>query len=285
MGLVLSGEAEDRKEDPAMLAPLPHIPSLPIATGKWGGGVFNGNAAWKSVVQWLAASAGGRPSLTFFTFGDEDLASQLSLLAQACHTRRPPPHTGELWRSLLKCGDLILNPATASLSRTSSLHRTSSSSSASPALARTASSSSSASQLTRSDSCLSASLPSLLSEAPSGLESSTGAPASPSALLRAASQYSTTSIEFGASFSSPERTPPSSPVFPPPLPTTPPATPPSPHQEEDASLAQELEEAGRTRTIRRSMSCASCVFCQDPTMNVQPDLIIPFLIHDLVHVS
>ncbi|PHJ21476.1 poly(adp-ribose) glycohydrolase [Cystoisospora suis] len=43
-----------------------------VATGLWGCGVFGGDAQLKSLLQWLAASAAGRP-LKFYTFGRQSL--------------------------------------------------------------------------------------------------------------------------------------------------------------------------------------------------------------------
>ena len=43
----------------------------PVATGNWGGGTHNGDVQLKSMLQWMAVSATGRPHMTYFTEGDQ----------------------------------------------------------------------------------------------------------------------------------------------------------------------------------------------------------------------
>ena len=47
---------------------------LPVCSGNWGCGAFGGDLQLKAVLQILAASAAGRPSLRYLTFGDAALA-------------------------------------------------------------------------------------------------------------------------------------------------------------------------------------------------------------------
>ena len=50
--------------------------SFPIATGLWGCGAYGGDCELKVVIQWIAASE-ARRCLSFYTFGDEKLATKL----------------------------------------------------------------------------------------------------------------------------------------------------------------------------------------------------------------
>ena len=43
----------------------------PVATSNWGGGSYNGDIQLKSMLQWMAVSATGRPYMTYFTEGDQ----------------------------------------------------------------------------------------------------------------------------------------------------------------------------------------------------------------------
>lgn len=49
-----------------------------LVTGKWGCGMFNGNAELKFIIQWLAASIAGR-KMVFTTFGDMGLSESLKI--------------------------------------------------------------------------------------------------------------------------------------------------------------------------------------------------------------
>ena len=43
----------------------------PVATGNWGGGALNGDVQLKSLLQWMAVSATGRPQMIYFTDSNE----------------------------------------------------------------------------------------------------------------------------------------------------------------------------------------------------------------------
>ena len=43
----------------------------PVSTSNWGGGAYNGDIQLKSLLQWMAVSATGRPHMTYFTEGDQ----------------------------------------------------------------------------------------------------------------------------------------------------------------------------------------------------------------------
>lgn len=43
----------------------------PVTTSNWGGGAHNGDVQLKSMLQWMAISATGRPHMTYFTEGDQ----------------------------------------------------------------------------------------------------------------------------------------------------------------------------------------------------------------------
>lgn len=43
----------------------------PVATSNWGGGAHNGDVQLKSLLQWMAVSATGRPYMIYFTEGDQ----------------------------------------------------------------------------------------------------------------------------------------------------------------------------------------------------------------------
>ena len=65
-----------------------------ICTGNWGCGAFGGDLQLKSMIQWLACSLAGRPSMTYFTFGDTALAEGLSALT--CRLRELGCSIGQL---------------------------------------------------------------------------------------------------------------------------------------------------------------------------------------------
>ena len=43
----------------------------PVSTSNWGGGAYNGDIQLKSLLQWMAVSATGRPHMIYFTEGDQ----------------------------------------------------------------------------------------------------------------------------------------------------------------------------------------------------------------------
>ncbi len=69
---------------------------LPVATGNWGCGAFLGDPALKAVVQWIAASAEGRP-VRYFPFGDARVGDLAGFAAKA---RADLATAGALWGRL-----------------------------------------------------------------------------------------------------------------------------------------------------------------------------------------
>ncbi|MFN3383088.1 MAG: hypothetical protein ACK41O_26775, partial [Runella zeae] len=61
---------------------------LPIATGRWGSGMFGGNKELKSLIQWLSASQAQR-RLKYCSFGDQVLAQKLRQLDALLQKRQP----------------------------------------------------------------------------------------------------------------------------------------------------------------------------------------------------
>ncbi|KAJ9472151.1 Poly(ADP-ribose) glycohydrolase [Diplonema papillatum] len=72
--------------------------SRTLATGKWGCGVFGGDAEFKALLQLCAAAAAGCEELIFHTYGDINLAAKLALCRD--HLAANPPMIGELYRAL-----------------------------------------------------------------------------------------------------------------------------------------------------------------------------------------
>ena len=56
----------------------------PVTTSNWGGGAYNGDIQLKSLLQWMAVSATGRPHMTYFTEGDQ-LMEKVLLKFLYCH--------------------------------------------------------------------------------------------------------------------------------------------------------------------------------------------------------
>ncbi|KAJ3346180.1 hypothetical protein HDU83_003315 [Entophlyctis luteolus] len=65
---------------PSHQSPFPQV--VPVATGNWGCGAFNGNPELKALIQIMAASA-ARRDLVYFTFGDKVLSDKLIHLDKA----------------------------------------------------------------------------------------------------------------------------------------------------------------------------------------------------------
>lgn len=63
-------------------------PKKDIATGRWGCGAFNGNVAWKFLIQLIVASAVGR-RLRFCTVGDTALTSHLEAFVSVLRLAEP----------------------------------------------------------------------------------------------------------------------------------------------------------------------------------------------------
>ncbi|KAJ3179542.1 hypothetical protein HDU85_004815 [Gaertneriomyces sp. JEL0708] len=79
--------------------------NVPVATGNWGCGAFNGDPELKSVIQLLACTAVNR-KMAYFTFGDVDLARRL----QVCQEELAGAQVtaGQLYASVMNyCDDVI----------------------------------------------------------------------------------------------------------------------------------------------------------------------------------
>eukprot|EP01079_Euglenida_sp_SAG-EU17-18_P011707 gene11707-2129_t len=72
----------------------------PFATGNWGCGAFGGDKDLKGLVQWMAASAAGRP-LRYFTFGDRSLKDRWDAVGQAVRAMPTPPTVGDVYTWLM----------------------------------------------------------------------------------------------------------------------------------------------------------------------------------------
>lgn len=75
----------------------------PIATGKWGCGVFNGCLEYKWLIQWLAASEVGR-KMVFCGFDDTSLTSFYSFIKKLEGRK-----VGEVAKILLEISELVLS--------------------------------------------------------------------------------------------------------------------------------------------------------------------------------
>ncbi|ESW29059.1 hypothetical protein PHAVU_002G040000 [Phaseolus vulgaris] len=73
--------------------------NIGVATGNWGCGVFGGDPEVKTIIQWLAASQGLRPSVAYYTF---DLKALQSLDEVAQWTLSQRWTVGDLWNKLVK---------------------------------------------------------------------------------------------------------------------------------------------------------------------------------------
>ncbi|CAJ0572090.1 unnamed protein product, partial [Mesorhabditis spiculigera] len=72
--------------------------SRPLATGKWGCGVFNGDPYYKALLQWMAAAVNHR-DMVMTTFGDESLLMQLDF--QIIMSHKLGLTVGQLYKILL----------------------------------------------------------------------------------------------------------------------------------------------------------------------------------------
>ncbi|KAG0590928.1 hypothetical protein KC19_1G136500 [Ceratodon purpureus] len=74
-----------------------------IATGNWGCGAFGGDLPVKSMLQWLAASEAGWPTVKYYTFQDQ----RAERLSEAVHHIVEKKYdVGQLWSAVLKYGEL-----------------------------------------------------------------------------------------------------------------------------------------------------------------------------------
>ena len=58
-----------------------------VATGNWGCGAFGGDPQLKSLIQWMAVSAAGRPAMKYYLYGDKR-AAQASVFQTVCKAGR-----------------------------------------------------------------------------------------------------------------------------------------------------------------------------------------------------
>ena len=56
----------------------------PVATGKWGGVMFGADVELRILIQWIACSAAGRPSIQFNGYGNEDYARAVQGMEETC---------------------------------------------------------------------------------------------------------------------------------------------------------------------------------------------------------
>ncbi len=63
--------------------PINNSNKLPIATGHWGCGAFNGDKELKFILQWIAASQAKR-QLMYFTFGDDEFSERAKECYEIC---------------------------------------------------------------------------------------------------------------------------------------------------------------------------------------------------------
>uniref|UniRef100_A0A6N2K799 poly(ADP-ribose) glycohydrolase n=1 Tax=Salix viminalis TaxID=40686 RepID=A0A6N2K799_SALVM len=88
---------------------LDHEDKIGIATGNWGCGAFGGDPELKSMIQWLAASQAGRPSVLYYTFGIKSLQN----LNQVCQWILSHEWTvGDLWNMLVEYSSQRFNKET-----------------------------------------------------------------------------------------------------------------------------------------------------------------------------
>lgn len=81
-----TAEAAASEARDGTLPSLPPLPPLqPVCTGNWGCGAFGGDLQLKAILQLMAASEAGRPSLTYLTFGDQQLADGLNYVSHRLH--------------------------------------------------------------------------------------------------------------------------------------------------------------------------------------------------------
>jgi poly(ADP-ribose) glycohydrolase len=74
-------------------------PTSPVATGKWGCGVFGGDPELKAVIQWLACSACQRPMI-FFVFETPELIDVITKICERCR-QIDIKTVGALWSQLM----------------------------------------------------------------------------------------------------------------------------------------------------------------------------------------
>ncbi|CAL8135949.1 unnamed protein product [Orchesella dallaii] len=70
--------------------------NIPIATGNWGGGVFNGDPELKFLIQWMAASQAGRLFIVYHTIGYASQAQSICSMADFLRGRNAS--VGQLYK-------------------------------------------------------------------------------------------------------------------------------------------------------------------------------------------
>lgn len=71
----------------------------PVTTTNWGGGPHNGDIQLKSLLQWMAVSATGRPYMTYYTEGEQSMEK---FEAVYTHVTQTTPHIGKLAEQVLE---------------------------------------------------------------------------------------------------------------------------------------------------------------------------------------
>jgi len=72
----------------------------PIATGNWGGGVFNGDRQLKFLIQWMSASQNDRPLMVYYTLHNEEESRSYEEMRNLLKNKNVT--VGQLYNILLK---------------------------------------------------------------------------------------------------------------------------------------------------------------------------------------
>lgn len=88
----LEGASENTPTSPS------NVQHVAFATGNWGSGVFGGDAQYKALIQWIAASYSGR-NVIYSPFGDSRL-DRVYLVVNALQTKNIS--INEVYKLLLK---------------------------------------------------------------------------------------------------------------------------------------------------------------------------------------
>ncbi|ODM87095.1 Poly(ADP-ribose) glycohydrolase, partial [Orchesella cincta] len=79
---------------------VPHgEPNIPVATGNWGCGAFNGDPELKFLIQWIAASEAGRNLMVYHTIGNTMQTQAIKSMDDFLHKKNV--NNGELYRALV----------------------------------------------------------------------------------------------------------------------------------------------------------------------------------------
>ncbi|CAL8135947.1 unnamed protein product [Orchesella dallaii] len=73
--------------------------NIPIATGNWGCGVFNGDVEIKFLIQWMAASEAGRTLMIYHTIGDAMQAQEIKSIEEFLTKKNI--NIGELYNAMV----------------------------------------------------------------------------------------------------------------------------------------------------------------------------------------